>query len=96
MATLEDKVNRLRLNCERSIALRKIFAGKNGRMAMSLLEDLGFWHKSTYVSQDPQGTALNEGNRQILLKIKEIASMSIADIEDKTEEKIRTIKKPKV
>ncbi len=92
MATLEEKVDKLRENCEKSLALRKVFAGKNGKLAMNLLEELCFFNRSTYVHGDPQGTALNEGNRQILLKIKEISEMSVDDIESKTEDKIKTLK----
>jgi hypothetical protein len=90
--TIKERADILIENGEKIKAFKRIFKGRNGKLAMSLLEDICFYNKSTYVKHDPQGTALNEGCRQVLLKVNEFISMDDAEIDKRTEDKLKMIK----
>jgi|DEB0MinimDraft_6_1074348.scaffolds.fasta_scaffold00737_9 hypothetical protein len=90
--TLEEKLEEYNQLEEESKAIRSLFKGRNSKAAMRFLERIGFWNKSTYVHGDPHGTSINEGNRQIVLKIKEIAKMSEMEIERFYENKRNNLK----
>lgn len=89
---VDVRIEELRYNADQIKAIKSVFRGRKGKLALELLEKIGHVHKSTYVKNDPQGTALNEGTRQIVLKIKEFISMSDIEIERKTEDKIKTLR----
>jgi hypothetical protein len=80
-------------NGQKIKALKSKFRGKLGKDALSLIEEIGYYHKSTYVHGDPHGTSVNEGLRQMVLKIHEFINMSDEEIDRRIEDKLKAIKK---
>lgn len=91
--TIKDRADQLIENGEKIKAFKRVFKGRNGKLALSLLEEICFYNKSTYVKHDPQGTALNEGCRQMILKVHELISMDDVEIDKRTEDKLKMIKR---
>jgi hypothetical protein len=89
---IEDKVQKIREIELQKKSFKKIFRGRNGKLAMTMLESLCYYNTSTYVKGDPQGTALNEGVRNTLLKIKDFISTPDSEFERRSEAKIKTLR----
>jgi hypothetical protein len=89
---IEEKVEKIRDTEQAKKAFKRIFKGRNGKLAMQLLEDLCYYNRPTYVKGDPQGTALNEGVRNTLLRIKDFINTPDAEFERRSEAKIKTLK----
>ena len=90
--TITEKKSKIIESGRKAKILRSRFRGKQGTEALELLKEMGFYNKSTYVHGDPYGTALNEGCRQMVLKILEYVNMDDAEIDKQVEEKIRKYK----
>lgn len=90
--TIKDRAEKIVSNGERIKALKSRFRGKIGKSALSLIEEIGYFNKSTYVPQDPHGTSINEGLRQMVLKIHEFINMSDEEIDRRIEDKLKSVK----
>ena len=56
------------------IAYKQTFGTEEGRAVLEDLQGRCFKYQTTVVPNDPQGTHVNEGARQILLTIEELMS----------------------
>jgi hypothetical protein len=90
--TKQERAEKIVLKGEQTKALKSRFRGKLGKAALALLEDYGFYSKSTYVPMDRDATHVNEGCRRMVLKIHEALNMSDEEIDRQIENKLKSVK----
>lgn len=91
--TIKEKTDKIVENAEKIKALKSRFRGKLGKQTLGLLEEVCYFNKSTYVPGDRDATHINEGTRRVILKIHEFLNMSDEEIDRRTEDKLKAIKK---
>ena len=66
---------------------KEVFAGDNGKRVLERLSRLCHEHKATYVDQNPNGAAYNEGKRCVILHIRAMLSKDIKESKQKVAKK---------
>jgi hypothetical protein len=88
-----EAMNRLKELMMRKIRIRKsyqaIFATDEGKDVLRHIMSQGFITRSTFVVNDPQQTALNEGSRRLALSILRFAIMDHESIIEEMERELQ-------
>ena len=92
MTKIDNRAEKIVEYNRKAKALKSRFRGKIGKDALSLLEDVCFYNKSTYVNQDPHGTSINEGLRQSVLFIHNILNKTDEELDSRMERKLKQVK----